>query len=129
GGRLRICASLCLVRMNAGKMTRAAPSRWVTWLALLAFLLQGLVAQTHVHSGANETWIPAHHGSSQPAPKDQADCPFCQLQAATPAVVMPHAVITFLPPQWVETIALFLPAVAADPSPHQGWQSRAPPRR
>ena len=25
------------------------PSPWLTWLALLAFLLQGLLVQTHIH--------------------------------------------------------------------------------
>ena len=109
-------------------MTRAASSHWVTWLALLAFLLQGLVAQTHVHTARDEAWLPAHQGSSQPAPKAPADCPYCQLQAATSAVVMPHAVITFLPLSWVESIALVQTVVTGSSGAHQGWQSRAPPQ-
>jgi hypothetical protein len=110
-------------------MTRTAPSPWVTWLALLAFLLQGLVAQTHVHTSADAALsVPAHH-NNQPAPKAPADCPACQIQAAASAVVMPHAVITFLPLGWVENIALVLTAAAATPRAHQGWQSRAPPQR
>lgn len=109
-------------------MTRTAPSPWVTWLALLAFLLQGLVAQTHVHTSADAAFsIPAQQ-SNQPAPKAPADCPACQLQAAASAVVMPHAVIAFLPLGWVENIALVLTAVAAGTGAHQGWQSRAPPQ-
>lgn len=117
-----------LYRIKAGNMTRAAPSRWVTWLALLAFLLQGLVAQSHIHIAALKAATAAHHGSSTP-PKEPADCPACQLQAATAAALMPHGITAFLPLSWVESIALSVLAFSAGRGVHQGWQSRAPPQR
>lgn len=109
-------------------MTRAAPLRMVTWLALVAFLLQGLVVQTHIHLASLEAASPTQTGKS-PAPKAPVDCPACQLYAAAAAVLLPDAVTTFLPLAWVESIALTVAAFSAAGNVHQGWQSRAPPAR
>jgi hypothetical protein len=100
----------------------------VTWLALMAFLLQGLVVQTHVHLASLEAFVPAHHGN-QPAPKAPDDCPACQLYAAAAAVLLPEAITTFLPLGWVKSITSTLATLATIGRVHRGWQSRAPPAR
>lgn len=109
-------------------MRRAAPLRLVTWLALVAFLLQGLVVQTHIHQASLEAAAATQQGK-QPAPKAPLDCPACQLYAATAAVLLPDAIITFLPLNWVQSANPTFAFLAAESRVHQGWQSRAPPSR
>ena len=105
------------------------PSRTVAWLALLAFLLQGLIVQSHVHITALQAAVPtqqSHH--QQPAQKAPDECPACQLYAATAAALAPDSIITLLPLAFVASIITDFHAVAAPASRHQAWQSRAPPR-
>ena len=107
------------------------PSRVVAWLAILAFLLQGLIVQTHIHVASLQAAAPVHHGQSDKAPADKApaDCPACQLQAATAAIVLtPHAAVLTLI-NWVAAAATFNSMPAGRASPARGWQSRAPPTR
>jgi len=104
------------------------PPRLVTWLALLAFLLQGLIVQTHIHIASLEAAAPIHHGS-QPAQKAPADCPACQLYAATAAGLVPHVITILLPLSWVESTFRSVIAIAVPGSMRVGWQSRAPPVR
>jgi hypothetical protein len=114
---------------NAGR-----PSRVVAWLAILAFLLQGLIVQTHIHVASLEAAAPVQHGqagSSNKAPADKApaDCPACQLQAATAAFVLtPHAVSLALI-NWVAAGFLTLPSTRVHAAPIRSWSSRAPPTR
>ena len=103
------------------------PSRLVTWLALLAFLLQGLIAQTHVHITELKAAVPVQQ-NHQPDQKAPADCPACQLYAATAAALTPDGAVILLPLSFVATATTLFHAFTATGNPHQGWQSRAPPR-
>jgi hypothetical protein len=104
------------------------PSPWLTWLALLAFLLQGLLVQTHIHIASLQASVPVQQ-SHKPAPKTPDDCPACQLYAATAAALTPTVPMMFLSLSWVESNAVLLPAIARTGNVHRGWQSRAPPVR
>jgi len=106
--------------------------KWLTLAALLAFLLQGLAVQTHVHGVGNTT---AHGVAYKPparAPLKSQDlndqCRLCQelVHAGifiAPSVMALHAsqVFTLALPAAPPLSARFLAAGFA-------WQSRAPPR-
>lgn len=116
-------------------ISRSSPPRkWVTALVLLAFFLQSLAVQTHVHPSFAPAAIKAAAlGETGPAPiktQDPLDqCRLCQEMAHagsffTPAAIVLVAGLSF-------TAATF--AVVRAP-PHSSatafaWQSRAPPRR
>ncbi len=102
-------------------------------LALLAFLFQGLVVQTHIHGQ------PAlSHGAqlSQPLstpasddPFDPASCPLFQelthggvFTAPPPALFMLLLAVAFA------SLVFQTPGLSRQ-ARTQGWQSRAPPRR
>ena len=103
------------------------PLRLATWLALLAFLLQGVIVQSHIHVAAIAASVPAEQGH-HPDQKAPADCPACQLYAATAAVLMPHMVVDFLPLSWVASNFHNLSALPLVIARHVAWQSRAPPK-
>jgi hypothetical protein len=115
--------------MTQGPVPRIAwprPSRTVAWLALLAFLLQGLVVQSHVHLTALQAAAPQQN--HQPAQKAPDECPVCQLYAATAAALAPDSIITLLPLTLVGRITHVFVAITGPGIRHQAWQSRAPPR-
>ena len=111
----------------------SARARLLSLAALLAFLFQGLVVQTHIHGQ------PALiHGAelsqplSSPAsddPFDPANCPLCQeLTHGGVFTAPPPALLIML--LAVAIAALFFQTTGfSQPAPAQGWQSRAPPRR
>jgi hypothetical protein len=103
------------------------PLRLATWLALLAFLLQGVIVQSHIHLATITASAPAQQGH-QPGEKAPADCPACQLYAASAAVLMPHVVVNFLPLSWVASNSLDAIALPFVVARHLAWQSRAPPQ-
>jgi ABC-type phosphate/phosphonate transport system permease subunit len=108
--------------------------RWVTVLALLAFFLQSLVVQTHIHQPQNlavkSAVAKASHLPALPKTPDPIDqCRFCQELVHAGVFVTP-ALTT------VTTSLIFVTAVFAAPLAFAGasarafaWQSRAPPRR
>lgn len=109
---------------------RQAPARLLSLFILLAFVLQGLVIQTHLHRTAP---VAVHHQTSpaQPSrqdPLDPANCPLCQ------EILHAGAALTPVSPQlplilgWVFTAVLGLAVLAQTPPPLPAWQSRAPPR-
>ena len=117
-------------------ISRPSPARrWITALALLAFFLQGLAVQTHIHAPLAAQTLSAA-SLPEPAPlkaplksQDPIDqCRLCQELA--------HAGIFLAPSAAAAAISLsFALAVFAAPSgfiPRSatafGWQSRAPPR-
>jgi hypothetical protein len=102
------------------------PRRLATWLALVAFLLQGLIVQSHIHVASITASVPAEQGH-QPGQKAPADCPACQLYAATAAALMPHAAVSFLPLFWIARVWHDFTALPLRIARHQAWQSRAPP--
>lgn len=116
-------------------ISRSSPPRkWVTALVLLAFFLQSLAIQTHVHPNfAPATVKAAALGETGPAPIKSQDpldqCRLCHEMVHagsffTPSVAVLVAGLTF-------TAATFA-IVRAPPSSSAtafAWQSRAPPRR
>jgi len=116
----------------------ASPRKWVTILALLAFFLQSLVVQTHVHPSPAQTSAQITNKSAalqQPGqvplktqdPLDQ--CRLCQELVHAGSFLTPSAV----------ALAASLSFAAAIIAAHRlfpdrsatafSWQSRAPPRR
>ncbi|MCP5410793.1 MAG: hypothetical protein H6924_01390 [Alphaproteobacteria bacterium] len=104
--------------------------------AILAFFLQSLAVQTHIHPAGPHLLVPSAAAAGQPLPAgplkspdlDQGSCRLCQEMAHAGAYLTP--VISFLP------VAL---AFAAEPlflertqnpraAPAFGWRSRGPPR-
>lgn len=112
---------------------RSLSRRIVTLAALFAFVLYGLVVQTHVHPAAPQFSGPVASSQSIPGPlnsptPDQGNCRLCQEIMHAGAYITPVAVL--LPTIQVVTIAAAQPDPAARPwsRPALGWQSRAPPR-
>lgn len=106
--------------------------RWITALALLAFFLQGLALQTHVHPSLQPAVAKLHTDSAPKAPLklDPVDqCRLCQELVhagtfVTPSTATTAAVLTFVVASFVAPLIL-----AGDPATAFAWQSRAPPRR
>ena len=119
----------------ARAIPRPAPiKRWVTALALLAFFLQGLVVQTHIHAPlAAQTLTDKSASLPAPAPLKAQDpidqCRLCQEMAHAGIFVAPSASAAAIS----LTFALAVFAAPAEVSPRSAtafaWQSRAPPRR
>jgi hypothetical protein len=104
--------------------------RWVTAFALLAFFLQSLVVQTHIHrpdptpaAKAVSLHLPAP--AKNPDPIDQ--CRFCQELVhagvfVTPATTAVCAILGF-----IAAVFAAPPAFAGASARAFAWQSRAPP--
>jgi hypothetical protein len=109
-----------------------APHRkWVTALALLAFLLQSLAVQTHIH----QPLLPVMgQAASQPAPaplksQDPVDqCRLCQELVHAGAFITPSANVVPADLIFVAAVFAALPAFADAAARAFAWQSRAPPR-
>jgi hypothetical protein len=110
--------------------------RLVTLAALLAFFLQCLAVQTHIHQLAEvqpasvvAANIPDPAPLKSQDPIDQGSCRLCQELLHSGVFVAP--VVTVLPASQAFVIAAFtaLPAFAATWAPAFAWRSRAPPRR
>jgi hypothetical protein len=108
--------------------------RWLTLAAILAFFLQNLAVQTHIHLAdlpilanvaAAQTPVPAPLKAQDPI--DQ--CRLCQEMVHAGAVVAPSAIA--IPASQILVLAAFvaLPRSSAALAPAFAWQSRAPPRR
>jgi len=104
--------------------------RWVTLLALLAFFLQGLVVQTHIHQP-----IQLVAASSLPAPaplknQDPIDqCRLCQELVHAGTFITPPTTVLVASLTFVAAISAVLPTFAGASARAFAWQSRAPPRR
>lgn len=123
--------------------TLQAPSqrhRILAFAVALAFFLQSLVVQTHLHFppgpvGTTAAAISKTVGLSLgtmspdlPLKGDPADCPLCQAGILSGAFIAPAAAI-FLP---VISFILFKLGMPSDGAlslrPSHNWQGRAPPR-
>jgi hypothetical protein len=111
---------------------RQAPTtkRWVTVLALLAFFLQSLVVQTHIHplvQPVAASSLPAPAPLKSQNPIDQ--CRLCQELVHAGTFVTPSA--SFAVASLALTAAVFtvLPSALVSLATAFAWQSRAPPRR
>ena len=121
-----------MTRYSPGTATTTV-SRLVKLFALLAFLLQGLVVQTHIH-GVPLTvadHILKASAPSQPAPNDPydpANCPLCQEILHAGVFVAPAPVLLAIPSGVVTFAPDFLIATLIGQTSYPSWQSRAPPR-
>jgi hypothetical protein len=114
------------------RRTGLAP-RFVVFATALAFLLQCLVTQIHIHSepadGAVKlsTALSAAQGKA-PLDHSQRDCPFCQATVHAGAFLMP-ATMALLLTQASVFIADFVAPRPTGAATAHSWQSRAPPSR
>jgi hypothetical protein len=117
-------------------LPRQTPAkRWVTVLALLAFFLQGLTVQTHIHQLIQPVAAPvATKATSLPAPaplksQDPLDqCRLCQELVHAGTFVTPPAATVLFSLSFVTAIFADVPAFAGASAKPFAWQSRAPPR-
>jgi hypothetical protein len=104
----------------------------VTLLALLAFFLQGLAVQTHVHDQAQ-----AVKTSALPAPvkaplksQDPIDqCRLCQELVHAGSFITPSIAAVPADLTYVTAAFLILTGPITAPATAFAWRSRAPPRR
>jgi hypothetical protein len=109
-----------------------AAKRWMTVFALLAFFLQGLAVQTHIHQlvqpvATKATSLPAPAPLQNQDPLDQ--CRLCQELVHAGTFVTPPAATILFSLSFVTAIFVALPAFADAYARPFAWQSRAPPRR
>ena len=114
-------------------LAKPAPhQRWATVFALLAFFLQGLAVQTHIHeqAPAAKTAALSIPGTTPLKSQDQTDqCRLCQELVHAGSFITPSATAT---PANLSFVAVVFTAVTAPETAFAtafAWQSRAPPRR
>ncbi len=108
-----------------------AAKRWVTALALLAFFLQSLVVQTHIHQGDPSIAVKAaslHLTAPVKTPDPIDQCRFCQELVHAGAFIAPSAAAVSISLIFVAAVFTAPPAVANASARAFAWQSRAPPR-
>jgi hypothetical protein len=111
----------------------------------VAFLLQSLVTQTHIHGAAvpedlgfgsllakigaaDELGEVAKSPKQAPAHDDSSRCPLCQAAQSAGAFVAPAALVLVLPWQNISFVPLFLSAGSYFDTPSHSWRGRAPPK-
>ncbi len=109
----------------------------ISLFVMLAFGVQGYIAQTHIHL-APDTFAPfsklaSHAGKEQqpdkfPANGDPANCPICQEILHSGQFVTPTAAALLLPAVAVSIIRIAADIPAAAQRPSHAWRSRAPPK-
>jgi hypothetical protein len=117
-------------------IARPAPAarRWLTLAAILAFFLQSLAVQTHIHATDSVAPVVKAVSAQAPAPvplksQDQVDqCRLCQELVHAGNFITP-SVLTVPASQLLALTTIFalLPPATAPPAAF-AWQSRAPPR-
>jgi len=118
---------------RAHALSRPNPARrWITVLALLAFFLQGLTLQTHVHQPilpAAAAKIQTDGAPKAPLKLDPMDqCRLCQELVHAGTFVSPSASVSAADLTSVAASFVTLLVIAIDPATAFAWQSRAPPR-
>jgi hypothetical protein len=108
--------------------------RWVTIFALVAFFLQSLAVQTHVHHPAPQpVSTVAASGHVPPAPlRSQGpidQCRLCQELLHAGVFVTPSASSAVASQSFTTAVFTLLPSAIASLMTAFAWQSRAPPRR
>jgi|688.fasta_scaffold58358_2 hypothetical protein len=114
-------------------LKQSAPRRFITLFALLAFFLQGLALQGHLHqSFPAPSAITAVSDLPAPAkktdPSDQSHCRLCHELGQAGAFVAPTASALPAHLNFVAAIFIALPLLSDAFAPAFAWQSRAPPR-
>lgn len=116
---------------------RQAPAarRWVTLLVLVAFFLQSLAVQTHIHpqsdtpAVARVAHVPGPSPLKSQLPLEQSGCRLCQELVHSGAVVTPAASSLLISLSFIATSLSGPPLSGALLKPAFAWKSRAPPRR
>lgn len=110
----------------------SAFKRWVTTFALLAFFLQGLAVQSHIHAplqtvaGEISQAAPAKAPLKAQDPIDQ--CRLCQEVAHAGIFVAPSASAALIGLTYAAAQFSALPGHTPSSARAFAWQSRAPPR-
>jgi hypothetical protein len=112
----------------------APPRKWVTALVLLAFFLQSLATQTHVHPAFAPVTVKAaalgEPGSAPLKSQDPLDqCRLCQELVHAGSFFAPAAVVLAASLSFTAAIFAALRAPPDSSATAFAWQSRAPPRR
>lgn len=128
------------VAMNYDGVSRRASSKQATVNlvligALLCFLWQAIVVQTHFHLPFNAaqsiarsiTPAPVSFQKNRPNPVDPADCPICQDRAHTDAYLAPEPVAVSVPEAVEIRASAILSLASSSTRRSHAWQSRAPP--
>jgi hypothetical protein len=132
-------------RTIAVAQRRSFGQRALVLSVAVAFLLQSLVTQTHIHgaaipedlgfgsllakiAAADEVGDVAKSPKQTPAHDDSARCPLCQAAQSAGAFVAPGALVLILPWQNVSFVPLFVGAGAYFDTPSHSWRGRAPPK-
>jgi hypothetical protein len=113
----------------------ASARQWITTLALLAFFLQSLTLQTHIHPPFQPATAQAAAldlgGAKVPLksqdPVDQ--CRLCQELVNAGAFIAPTVASAAADLSFAAVSLTVLTAFMADPARAFAWRSRAPPRR
>jgi hypothetical protein len=110
----------------------SAPRRFITLFALLAFLLQGLALQSHLHpsfpapatiTSVNDLPAPAKKSD----PSDQNHCRLCHEITQAGVFVTPVASALAANLDFVTAAFVALPHLSDAFASAFAWQSRAPP--
>jgi len=104
----------------------------VTVVALLAFFLQNLLVQTHIHQLIQPAQpIAAHLPGPVPlkAPDPVDQCRLCQELVHAGVFLAPSASAALAGQAVTATVLVAAPAALVSLARAFGWQSRAPPRR
>ncbi len=121
------------MKATARLMPSTAPARrWITALALLAFFLQGLTLQTHVHQPLLPVAAKLQTDSAPKAPLklDPMDqCRLCQELVHAGTFINPSAAVTAAELTIVAASLISGQTIATNIATAFAWRSRAPPRR
>ena len=111
-------------------ISRPAPARkWLGVFALLAFFLQSLVVQTHIHQPQSPAAAASQHVPAPLKTQDPIDqCRLCQELVHAGHFVAPSALVAVASPVFVAAVFTALPAQPDRPATAFAWRSRAPPR-
>jgi len=123
-----------MTRLRYAASRPAAARKWVAIVSLLAFFLQSLAVQTHIHASLSQ---PVAKAAAQqtpaPAPLKNQDpidqCRLCQELIHAGSFVAPSAAVTLASLNFVAVAFAALVAPARRSATAFAWQSRAPPRR
>jgi hypothetical protein len=120
--------------------------RALAFFTLFAFLLQGIITQTHIHgatfssgsgvgawlaeaASADEAALAAKAPTKKlPAGDDSSRCPICQTAQLAGAFVAAAAVVVLLPSQSVSLIPVRADERRDFETASHSWRGRAPPR-
>ena len=124
-----------MTRLRYAALRPAAARKWVAIVSLLAFFLQSLAVQTHIHASLPQPVAKTAAAQQAPAPaplknQDPIDqCRLCQELIHAGSFVTPSAAVAVASLNFVAVVFAALVAPARRSATAFAWQSRAPPRR